>query len=328
MQSSLVRRAGMAALLTSLALFTAACGSDDSNFNYGGFNQNQNNSFAGNFAGRGALSDGQTGTLNLVVAADNTVTGTFVIDSPVRALAAFSVATGSYSVSGTVDPNTGAFSVTGSVPGFGTFTITGVLTRAGSVGTYAVNLNGQTFTGSIQPGTIPPNNTNPSGNGTTRPFRDGTLSSFTFTGSGFNGINPPLTSPLVTGELTTGTTDNNHLTVALAQTGSPITNFRTLAFVVTTHGNALNTGTYNILQNGSDNGFTVSLSDTTGTAINAAWAQTASTTGTFTITSITDTQVVADYSVSGVGPNSETPGSAQGSFSSTGHIVANFLNLP
>ena len=67
------------------------------------------------------------------------------------------------------------------------------------------------------------------------------------------------------------------------------------------------------------------MSDTTGTAINQAWAQTAGTTGTFTITSLTDTQVEGDFSVSNVGVNSVEPGSAAGSFSASGHILANFL---
>ena len=325
MQSSSLRRACTAALITSLAFFTAACGSDDSNV-YGGFSQTQINQFAGTFAGRGALSNGQTGTLNLTVGTDGKANGTFVVDNPVRALANFTVVSGSYSVSGTVDPNTGAFTVSGTVPEFGTFSITGVLPRNGVVGNYVVSLNGETFTGAIQAGSTPPSNI-PS-NGTTKPILSGTLSSFVFNGTGFNGVNPPLTNPLVTGELTTGTTDNNHLTIALAQTGTSQTNFRTLTFLVVTRGNALTTGTYNILQNSTDSGFGVSLSDTTGTNINAAWAQTSGTTGTFTITSLTDSQVVADYNVSGVGPNSETPGSAAGTFSSSGHIVANFLALP
>ena len=325
MQSSPLRRACTAALITSLAFFTAACGSDDSNV-YGGFSQNQVNQFAGTYAGRGALSNGQTGTLNLTVGPDGKVTGTFVVANPVMALATFSVATGSYAVSGSVDPSTGAFTVSGTVPDFGSFSITGVLPRNGVGGSYVVTLNGQTFTGAIQAGSTPPNN-NP-GSGTTRPILSGTLSSFVFTGTGFNGVNPPLTSPLVTGELTTGTSDNNHLAIALAQLGTSATNFRTLSFAVVTHGNDLTTGTYNILQNSNDNGFSVSLSDTTGITINAAWAQTASTTGTFTITSISDTQLVADYSVSGVGPNSVTPGSAAGTFASSGHIVANLTTLP
>ncbi|MBN9418672.1 MAG: hypothetical protein J0I12_24690 [Candidatus Eremiobacteraeota bacterium] len=328
MKSSPWRRVCTAALLTSLAFFTAACGSDDTN-TYSGFNQGQANRFLGNFAGRGALSSGQTGTLNLSVGANGQATGTFVVTNPaVQALANFSVATGSYSISGTVDQNTGAFTLTGTVPDFGTFTITGVLTQSGTVGSYAITLNGQTFTGSIQPGTTPPSNTNPTGNGTTKPIASGSLTGFSFTGSGFNGVNPPLTSPIVSGELTTGTTDNNHLTIALAQTGSSITNFRTLSFVVITHGSALTTGTYNILQNSSDNGFSVSLSDTTGTTINSAWAQTSGTTGTFTITSLTDSRVEADFNVSNVGPNSVTPGSAVGTFNASGHVVGNFLSLP
>ncbi len=324
MQSSTLRRACTAALITSLAFFTAACGSDDSNVYGGGFSQSQINQFAGTFAGRGTLSNGQTGTLNLTVGADGKANGTFVVDTPVRALASFTVVNGSYSVSGTVDPNTGAFTVTGTVPEFGTFSITGVLPRNGAVGNYVVTLNGQTFTGAIQAGSTPPTS-NPGG--TTKPILSGTLSNFQFVGNGFNGVAPPLTNPLVTGEVTTGTTDNNHLTIALAQTGTSQTNFRTLTFVVVTHGGPLTTGTYNVLQNSNDNGFTVSLSDTTGININAAWAQTSGTTGTFNITSLTDSQVVADFNVGAVGPNSVTPGSATGTFNASGHIEADFLDI-
>jgi len=326
MQSSTLRRACTAALITSLAFFTAACGSDDSNVYGGGFSQSQINQFAGTFAGRGALSNGQTGTLNLTVATDGKASGTFVVDNPVRSLADFTVVTGSYSVSGTVDPNTGAFTVSGTVPEFGAFSITGVLPRNGAVGNYVVTLNGQTFTGAIQAGSTPPSSGNPGGN--TKPILSGTLTNFQFVGNGFNGVNPPLTNPLVSGEITTGTPDNNHLTIALAQNGNSQTNFRTLTFLVVTHGGPLTTGTYNVLQNSNDSGFGVSLSDTTGININAAWAQTPQTTGTFNITSLTDSQVVADFNVGAVGPNSQTPGSAAGTFNASGHIVANFLNLP
>ncbi|MBX3168372.1 MAG: hypothetical protein KF760_13220 [Candidatus Eremiobacteraeota bacterium] len=328
MQSSSLGRVWTAVLLSSLAFFTAACGGSDSN-NYGGFSQAQVNQFLGNFAGRGVLSNGQTGTLNMLVAADGKVSGTFQVANPVvAALATFSVATGSYSISGSVDPNTGAFTVTGTVPDFGTFSITGVLPRNGGLGTYLVTLNGQTFSGSIQSGTTPPNNnSNPSGENT-KPILGGTLSNFLFSGNGFNGVNPPLTSPSVTGELTTGSSDNNHLVIGLAQPGVALGDFRTLTFLVVTRGNPLTTGTYNILQNGTDSGFGVSLSDTSGNTVNAAWAETAETSGTFTITSLTDSQVEADFDVSLVGPNAETPGTAQGTFNTSGHIVANFLNLP
>lgn len=325
MRSLFLRRAVSAALLTSLALFSAACGGSGGDTS--GFNNPQSNPFQGRFSGSGGLSNGQSGTLNLTVGADGLATGTYVVrNAPVAMLANFSVATGAYSVSGSVDPNTGAFTVSGSVPDFGTFSITGFVPLGSGLGNYVVTINGQTFTGSIGPSGA--NSGGGSNTGTTRPILSGSLSSFIFTpGGSFNGVNPPVSNPLVTGEITTGTNDNNHLVLALAQTGSPITNIRALGFIVTTHGNPLTTGTYNILQNASDTGFTVSLSDTTGTTINQAWAQTAGTTGTFTITSLTDTQVEADFNVSNVGINSQQPGSAAGTFSTSGHIQASISSL-
>ncbi|MBS2035869.1 hypothetical protein JST97_12850 [bacterium] len=326
MKSSLLRRAVAAALLSSLALFSVGCGGSGGDTS--GFNNAQGNPFQGNFSGSGALSNGQTGTLNLAVGPDGRATGTYLVrNAPVAMLANFSVAAGSYTVSGSVDPATGAFSLTGTVPDFGTFTITGFVPLGSSLGSYVVTINNQTFTGSIAAGAGSSPGGGP-GAGSTRPILSGSLSGFVFTpGGGFNGVNPPVSSPLITGEITTGTSDNNHLVIGLAQTGSPITNIRALGFVVTTHGNPLTTGTYNILQNSSDTGFTVSLSDTTGTTINQAWAQTSGTSGTFTITSLSETQIEADFNVSNVGINAQQPGSAAGTFSTSGHIQANISSL-
>ena len=107
MKSTSLRRTCTAALIASLAFFTAACGSDDNNYSYGnGFNQNQINQFAARFLGTSNLG-GQNSSLDLNVDNTGAATGTMTIENAsMRAInpLAVNIPGGTYNVTGTVNP--------------------------------------------------------------------------------------------------------------------------------------------------------------------------------------------------------------------------------
>lgn len=116
-----------------------------------------------------ALGTDRNGTLALSVAADGTTaTGTLTVAATTRAAAAtrqaqnFNFAYGTYTVSGTVDPTTGAFQLTGSIGGEA-FTMQGVLpTATTGDGSYTLTAGGETYTGTFAaPNTSTPVPTNP-----------------------------------------------------------------------------------------------------------------------------------------------------------------------
>lgn len=107
------------------------------------------------FAGRSqtgtvAIGEGQTGTLNLTVGRDGrTATGTLTVAANQTGRQAFSFAVGTYNISGTVDPVTGAFTMSGNVPGAGAFTLGGTLPTTATTGAFRLTAGGQTYTGSL-----------------------------------------------------------------------------------------------------------------------------------------------------------------------------------
>ena len=324
-------RACLALFITALAFCSAACGSDDSGFTNANANANQPvvssqaNPFAARYLGTGALSNGQTGDLDMTVDAQGNVSGTFtVVNAPVSALADFSVVAGSYPVSGTVDTNTGAFTLAGSVPDLGNFSITGLLPLDGGHGQYVVSLNAQSFSGIVQ---ASPLGSSAPESGRTRSIVSGNVISFNFQANGYNGVNPPIgNNPVFGGLYTTGTYDSNTLTIALTQPGTDPGNFRLLSFGVNTHGNPIKLGTYPLVTNPSSNGAFLNLTDTTGPNLNAAWSPSSNSSGSITLNIITSTQADVDYNFQNVGPNPRSPGSAQGSFNVNGHVRVNFSN--
>ncbi|MBC7528662.1 MAG: hypothetical protein H7308_14090, partial [Chthonomonadaceae bacterium] len=122
-------------------------------------------SVAGNYASSAAtpLSTGRAGALALTVAANNAATGTFTVtDTGIRSGRAYDFSVGIFNVAGTVDPYTGAYTLTGNFPGSTPFSIGGTLPTSGQNGNYTITVNGETFTGSVGALT---GNTNP-GSGT------------------------------------------------------------------------------------------------------------------------------------------------------------------
>ena len=115
--------------------------------------------YAGTYRSTVALPDGKTGAVTLTVGADNRAMGTLTVSGGrSRQATAFSFGTGTYAISGTVDPTTGAFSMTGNIGGQ-SFSYSGTLPAPGNNfvgGSYSLTAGGQTYSGSFaNPGVQP-----------------------------------------------------------------------------------------------------------------------------------------------------------------------------
>jgi hypothetical protein len=329
------------ALLGTLALFTAACGSGGSTVGgVPGGPVAAVNPFAGQFLGTNPLNGGQTGAVDLQVDSLGRVTGVFRVVAPPAPPAGILLPAGSYIVSGNVNFQTGVFSLTGSLPGVGDFTLTGTLPTGTNQGSYLLTIGGESFPGVIQNASLGVPNPNPNpgpGGGTqdgvNRLVGGGTLSGFTFTPSGgYNGVNPPVSgSSLIGGAVRDGSNSNNTATISISQSqivGTSVT-IRALVVGVVTGASPLTVGqTYPLATTPTGQGSIISLSETTGTTIDKAWAPTANSAGNVTITSLTDTAIELDFEFTNLGPNSADPGAAVGGFDTAGHVLGNFVQLP
>lgn len=229
---SLSHRSWMKLLLGLLVLLVAACGDSNDINNISGQQGNVPvRVFTGPFLGANNLG-ARTATLNLNVANTGAATGTVTV-AGVNAQA-IEINPGVYDIAGLVDLTTGAMNLTGNFPGVGPFTINGTLPVGNNQGGYTMNVNGQTFAGTIQNASLgvptPPGGGNTTGGttgnttggttgnttggttgnttghttghttgGTTggeqHLIRSGTLSNFSFQpGAGYNGVNPPVSA--------------------------------------------------------------------------------------------------------------------------------------
>lgn len=171
-------------LIALLIFFVAACGdSRDVNVISGqqGGGQNQR-PFVGQFLGANTLGGGQTAILDITVGNDGGATGTVAVAGPNVPAQAVTIAPGVYDVTGTVDPATGAFNMSGNFPGVGPLGISGQLPTGTNQGTYQMTVNGQSFSGVVQSASQGVPNP-PSGGGATSGGTGGTTS----TGGGSSG---------------------------------------------------------------------------------------------------------------------------------------------
>lgn len=325
--------------LCAVSLVATGCGDENDDafintFNPGLINTNTfgNNQFAGRYLGTTNVN-GQQGTLDLSVGPSGQATGTLTFGGQQVTMRVLGMLlTGPYTFTGSVDPNTGSFLLQGEVPGLGPVVVTGTLPRGNAQGNFQFTVGGQTFSGPIQNAQlgVPNNNNNGGGQntGNQRLISSGTLSNFTFTeGGGYNGVNPPVTpSSLVTGTVTQNGPDNGvFIVISEVFVGGNPARVRSLTFGVDTNGNNIEVGrTYNLITANGQEGAIVSLQETNGPTIERAWTQGTGATGTVRVTSLTSTTIDVEFNFSNVGPNAETPGSAQGTFSTSGTVRGNF----
>lgn len=337
------RRLGLAALLLATPLLTVGCGDDNDDFSNippsvvttlttatsaGGY--------AGTYIGSSVLGTGQTASYNLTVSGTNQMSGTVTL-SGAQARGDFALTQGSYQVSGSVDPASGAFRLSNNQG----VEFTGTLPSGGRPGSFNLSVNGEVFSGVLDPGSFTPSTvagstgstgstTSTTSSGTGNALVNAAISNFTFTPDGsYNGnaISPTSNGALVAGEITRNSS-NNQVFFNVASFDS---SFNARAFVVgiVTQGDALNVGqTYPVITRSTQNakGAIVTYQELIGLTnptVDKAWAQGGSTTGSMTITKLTDTQVEADFTFGNVPPNSaQTPNNAQGTFSVSGHVTA------
>ncbi len=143
----------------AFALCLAGCGGGNDNPNAGlpfAAASPAVSRFVGSYTSTVALGGGKTGAVALTVGADNRATGTLTVgDSRGRQSQSFAFASGVYAISGTVDPYTGAFSMTGNIAGQ-PFSYNGTLPTPGNGnigGGYTLTYGTQTYTGTF--GSVP-----------------------------------------------------------------------------------------------------------------------------------------------------------------------------
>lgn len=317
-------------LLALMALFVSACGSSNKDYyQYSG--QYSNPGYIGHFLGSNYMSDGQIAVLDLTAQTTGALSGTLTVGEVPLPSQGITPA-GVYSVSGSFDSQDGTFEVNGTLLGVGPFAIIGILPADGSQGSYTISLNGQQFSGIIQNSqlgtpTPPQPSPDPTPGGDLQAIVDGTLTNFVFNADGnYNGDNPPVSNDdIFSGAVGEGDDDITTATAAITRSILTGTTLELNLFVVSVNlpdGEDLVVGHTYSVPVGSSRGAIISLNQINDTgAIEKAWSMTPSTTGSFTITSLTDSEIEFDFSFSNVGPNSEVAGNAAlGTFSTSGHI--------
>lgn len=306
------------ALLVASTLGVVGCGSSNSGPSGPGGPQGPApiNPFAGNFRGNVNFGNGQFGTLNYSVGAGSQVQGNLQIGRGIAAQAiSFVLPEGSFNLSGQIDPRSGSFFLTGLV-GILPVQISGV---AG--GSFTVNIGGQTFTGQNSGG----------GNGIggdQQLITSGTLTNFLFTGAGgFNG--PTLgNDPLISGAITRNTATNNNLVISLSESEvNPIVLKGLTLGIFTAGADNVTVKNYPILTDPNGEGCVVSYTRNAGfdPTPTHAWVQGNGTTGSITVTAISQNQATLNFSFEGMVPNSEVQGNqAAGTLSTSGSLVVNF----
>lgn len=118
------------------------------------------NPFAGTYRTTVGLDAGKSGTTELIVAADGTATASLTVAAGAVPATRFSIPIGTYGLAGTVDADTGAFTLGGTIPEVGEILYTGALPSSGADGAFTLTAGDDSWTG-----TIPAGSTNGGSNG-------------------------------------------------------------------------------------------------------------------------------------------------------------------
>ena len=278
-----LRRGATAFILSILALFTVACGSSGDNPNVQPvISSNVVQTFTGNYLGSNDLGDNQFATVNLVVDDSSQINASLRVSR----LLAQTVSPGGYLLTGTADPDTGAFTATTPDATLGVITISGTLPRGNANAQYQLALRGQTFTGTIQAAALGlPTVANDGGTATL--LAGGFMDVTGFTASaGFNTDALANNTSGLTGYSGTGLNGVDTVTVVASRTltGGNIQDLTlsTMAAVTQT----LTVGQTYIFSTATPNsGAKLSLVEYNGTTPVKAWAAGTGTTGQITLIS-------------------------------------------
>jgi hypothetical protein len=279
---------------------------------------------ATSYLGTNSFNNGQTGTLSFTVSGNGSAAGTFRVTNDVNPQTVITV--GTYDVTGTGSLITGTFSLSGTLPVLGEFIITGSLPQSGNQTTYVVSVNNETFQGTLEESTQ-------ADTGETQVIQGGTVNSLNFQFSNdFNGDQPPVDAQsTISGAFGPGANGEQSLSIALSEIivgGDTQTNLLTVS-IVDPNGQALVVNqAYDVVVSNTAAGSFATLSELLGTNTTPErnWVSEGQTsTGTATITSLTDTNVTLDFNLNNVIPNSELTGNmAVGTFNVSGSITGNF----
>lgn len=329
-----------------LALFLAACGSSNDINQVSGQQglPGQPGLYVGDYLGAANLGGAQTSLLSLDVANNGVATGTLTVTG-LQAQTAAPV--GTYDVQGSVDLNTGAFTVNGNIPAVGPFSINGVLpATATGQGNYTLTVGNQTFNGVIQDASLgsPQPPSDGEGDDANRRLINGGQVTLNFVpGDGYNGHTPdPATGQLAGAVVTNSSTANIAMIALLNPTlvgSQAVLNGITFG-IITRDGEPLEVGkTYSLTtlenttalmaggrlnQTGTpDLG---SVEAITSLQSNPNWVVVpGQSQGTATITELTSSGISMNFEFSNVVPNPQVPdNTAAGSFSASGSVTAQF----
>lgn len=180
-------------------------------------------------------------------------------------------------------------------------------------------------------GYTPPDDDN-GGGGEGKPIQGGTVNNLEFQYSGdYNGTQDPVSvSSQISGAMGEGENGEQSLTITLSDTvvGPPVSiNLLTVTIVDRSGADLVPNQPYEVLVNDVDPGSVATLTET---GDKKSWVSEGLTsTGTATITQLTDTQVTVEFDFDNLIVNSEfEDNAAQGSFDLIGSITGNFVVTP
>jgi hypothetical protein len=328
------RRPAFLGALAIFVLFIVSCGGSSSSDNT---TQAPVNDSQFRYLGNNSFNNAQSGALDFSVFGNGSASGTFTVTNDIAAQT--NVAPGTYTVIGSGSLVNSIFSLSGTFPGLGLFVIQGRLPAGSAQADYAITVNNQTFQGVLQNASLgfpnPGNNNN--GNNEGRLISGGTVNSLLFLpDGGYNGDNPPVdTNSTISGAFGPGANGEQTLTIALSEVfvgNTTQTNILTVSIVDPNGNDLVMNQAYNVIVNSGSAGSVATLNETVGTNTtpDRSWVSLAeTTTGTATITALTDTQVTLEFNFDSMVPNSEVAGnSAAGSFDLSGSITGNFSTTP
>ena len=317
-------------LLAFSLLFFVSCGDSSEDVV---INNTQNQQFR--YLGANSFNNGQNGTLDFTVFGNGTASGTMQVANDVSPQTTGTP--GSYPVNGTASLATNSFTISGTIPGLGDFIIIGTLPQGNAQTTYVITFrNNAAFQGILQSAALGVPSVPGNGGGDSQLISGGTVNNLEFQFSPeYNGDEPPVDAQsVISGAFGEGQDGQQSLTITLSETvavGPPTQiNLLTVSIVDPSGADLVVNQAYPVSVNDTDAGSLATLSEVVGVDTEKGWVTLGqTTTGTATITALSDTQVTVEFNFDNLVVNSEvTNNMATGSFDLIGSVTGNFAATP
>jgi hypothetical protein len=316
-------------LLAFSLLFFVSCGDSSEELVV---TNTQNQQFR--YLGANSFDNGQNGTLDFTVFGNGSASGTMQVAADVNPQ---TVGTpGTYPVNGTASLASNTFTLSGTIPGLGDFIIVGTLPQGNAQTNYVITFrNNAAFQGVLQSAAlgVP---AIPGNGGDSQLISGGTVNNLEFQFSNdYNGDNPPVdTQSVISGAFGEGQDGQQSLTITLSETvavGPPTQiNLLTVTMVDPSGADLVVNQAYPVAVNDTDASSVATLSEVVGADTEKSWVTLGqTTTGTATITALSDTQVTVEFNFDNLQVNSEVADNmATGTFDLIGSITGNFAVTP